>query len=133
MKIHHVGYLVKSIQSSIKEFEKLGYIQEQDTIFDKVRNIYICFMVQDDFRIELVEAANEQSVVFQLAKKFRNSPYHICYESSNFDQDVSQLRENGYVIMQSAEPACALGDRKVVFFMNSDIGIVEVLESDEFI
>ena len=42
VKVHHIGYLVKSIKRSI---EKLGYKIETEIISDSVRKIDICFLL----------------------------------------------------------------------------------------
>ena len=45
VKVHHIGYLVKSIKRSIEKFEKLGYKIETEIISDSVRKIDICFLL----------------------------------------------------------------------------------------
>jgi len=54
MKIHHIGYLVKSMEKAQKTFTELGYRIEQETVYDDYRQIDICFLEKDGYRIELV-------------------------------------------------------------------------------
>lgn len=54
LKIHHIGYLVKKIEKAKKSFEALGYLVEQDTVYDDIRKVNICFLVKDGYRVELV-------------------------------------------------------------------------------
>ena len=79
LTIHHIGYLVKKINKAVNDFERLGYSAVSDIIYDDFRKIHICFMEKDGYRIELVSPADSASVVAGLLKKYKNSPYHICY------------------------------------------------------
>ncbi|MBD5537282.1 MAG: lactoylglutathione lyase [Lachnospiraceae bacterium] len=129
LKIHHIGYLVKKIDSSIHSFVQLGYTVIQDTAFDNFRKVHICFMEKDGYVIELVSPADENSVVAGLLKKYKNTPYHICYEAASFEEDFHFLTEHGFTAIDSPTPAPAIGGRRVVFLMNASIGMIELLEA----
>lgn len=58
MKIHHIGYAVKSIEKSRKDFQALGYREEGNLVFDQKRNVAILFLTNGSVRVELVEAGN---------------------------------------------------------------------------
>ena len=62
----------------------------------------------------------------------KNGPtaYHICYSSSQFDEDLEKLMQNGYRVVLPPTAAAAFGNRKVVFLMHLSIGIVEIAEQD---
>ena len=45
LKIHHIGYLVKKMEQAKKTFESLGYQVEQDTVYDHIRKVDICFQI----------------------------------------------------------------------------------------
>lgn len=49
LKIHHIGYLVKKMEPAKKTFESLGYQVEQDTVYDHIRKVDICFLNKDEF------------------------------------------------------------------------------------
>lgn len=129
LKIHHIGYLVKKIDSAIHSFTQLGYTVIQDTVFDDFRKVHICFMEKDGYMIELVSPADENSVVAGLLKKYKNAPYHICYEAASFEEDFYFLTEHGFTAIDSPTPAPAIGGRRVVFLMNASIGMIELLET----
>ncbi len=130
LKIHHIGYLVKKIEEAKKEFECLGYTASSGIIHDSYRNIHICFMEKDGYRIELVSPSNEQSVIAGLLKKYKNSPYHICYETPCFDADFALLSSKKFTAIDAPAPAPALQERRVVFLMNPFLGMIELLESN---
>lgn len=130
LKIHHIGYLVKKIDKSIKAFESLGFRLTQDTMYDCFRKVNICFMEKDGYVIELISPIGSESVVAGLLKKYKNSPYHICYESTNLAADLEALSSQGYVIIDTPTPAPAIKERKVVFLMHAALGMIELLEEE---
>lgn len=129
LKIHHIGYLVKHIEKAMAAFERLGYAAVSEITFDSFRNIHICFMEKDGYCIELVSPADNTSVVAGLIKKYKNSPYHLCYETPDLENDLAALSEEGFTVIDTPVPAPALQNRRVVFLMNPFLGMIELLET----
>lgn len=128
MQIHHVGYLVKNIEKAKVKFEKLGFVVEGETVFDKYRGIDILFMINDGYRIELVSPKTSESVVADTYKKLGNSPYHICYYCDCIESAMDDLRKDGYLPLGEPSPAVAIDGKKVCFLFNRQIGILELVE-----
>ena len=128
MMIHHIGYLVKDVSKAFKKFEKLGYICDQEVVYDPIRDVNILFIRNGDYVVELVAPQSSASVVAELFKKIRNSPYHICYESANLEQDIASLQEEGFVLIDVPTPAVAFDHRRVAFMMSAAIGMIELVE-----
>ena len=129
MKVHHIGYLVKNIDDAINEFVNLGFTAGE-TVRDEYRGIDICFMDNDGYCVELVSPYCDESTVAGLIKKYKNTPYHLCYISNDFDRDIKELSDKGYVQMGEAKEAPAIGGRRVVFMMNGSIGMIEIVEEE---
>lgn len=129
LRVHHIGYLVKKIEAATRTFEALGYQLVQNIVYDDIRKVNICFMIKDGYCIELVSPAAEDSIVSGLMKKYKNCPYHICYETDHFDQDYQELLENGFISIDVPTPAPALQGRDVVFLTNAAVGMIELLRS----
>ena len=129
LKVHHIGYLVKKLDAAILAFTNLGYHITQNTVYDDIRKINICFLKKDDYCIELVSPASGDSVVSGLLKKYKNCPYHICYETENFDEDYRALLANGFISIDTPTPAPALQNRDVVFLTSASVGMIELLRS----
>lgn len=127
LEVHHIGYLVKKMDVAILSFKNLGYQVTQDTVYDDIRKVYICFVEKDGYCVELVSPASEDSVVSGLLKKYKNSPYHICYQTENFDADYQALLSNGFISIDTPTPAPALQNRDVVFLTNASMGMIELL------
>lgn len=128
LDIHHIGYLVKKIDTAIQSFKLLGFQIVQSTIYDDIRKIDICFMQKDGYCVELISPASKDSVVYGLLRKYKNSAYHICYKTENFDQDYQTLLTNGFISIDTPTPAPALQNRKVVFLTSASMGMIELLE-----
>ena len=101
LKIHHIGYLVKKIEKAKKTFEVLGYHIEQDTVYDEIRKVDICFLIKDGYRVELVSPVSADSVVSGLLKKYKNTPYHICYEAEDPEEACQELTSNGFIAIDT--------------------------------
>lgn len=129
LKIHHIGYLVKKIEAAIQTFEALGYQSVQAVMYDDIRKVNICFLQKDNYCIELISPASEDSPVSGLLKKYKNCPYHICYETADFDRDYQMLLSNGFLSIDTPTPAPALQGRDVVFLMSASMGMIELLRS----
>lgn len=139
MRIHHIGYLVKNIHPAIEEFKKLGYSLEEPLypqassntkgiVFDEKRLINIAFLLNNTIRIELVQPVDKASPVYNLLKKYKNCPYHICYYSSNLEGDIKKLGKNGWTLFQAPEKAPAINNKLVAFLINSSVGMIELVE-----
>ena len=128
MKIHHVGYLAKSIDKTRKKFLELGYEIERPVKYDEIRQINIEFLINGDYRVELIQPMSEESPMFPLLKRFKNSPYHFCYEVENLDASVKELSDKGYTVIQEPEIAPCIDDKKVVFLNNISMGIIELVQ-----
>lgn len=128
MVIHHVGYLVKNIEKAEADFILLGFQKEKETVYDSLRDAYISFWVNGAERVEFVSPASENSVVYNLLKKYKNMPYHICYSCKDIHKASEELRNNGFIMFRDEEEAVALDSRKVIFMMSAYSGIIELLE-----
>lgn len=128
MKLHHVGYLVKSINRALLEFQKLGYKAVASTVFDSSRNIFICFVDNCGTLVELIESASTESDIASLTRRIGVGPYHLCYEVTNIDSTTKVLRKQGYITTSPPKEAPALSNKRVSFLYNSQIGLIELLE-----
>lgn len=128
MKVHHIGYLVKNISKTEKKFLELGYEVESPTKFDEIRNIDIEFLVNGDYRVELIEPKGEESPMYPLLKRYKNTPYHLCYEVENIDEAIAKLQDKHYTVIQEPNIAPCIEGKKVAFLNNISMGIIELVE-----
>ena len=131
MIIHHLGYIVKDINKSIDVFFALGFKPSpiNETVHhDEYRDIDIFFIEKDGYCIELISPSSKDSSFYPLLKKYRNCSYHICYTSDNVKADMSELTMGGWKQITPFESASALDGRRVGFFLNPAIGMIELIE-----
>lgn len=129
MVIDHIGYAVKKMDKAVKAFEALGFIFEE-SIEDFDRNILISFGNKDGYRIELVQPLDKkkESPVDAYLSKVGPTAYHICYISDAFEEDIEQLKSQGFRVIIEPVKAVAFCGKKVVFMMNLGIGLMEIVE-----
>ena len=132
MKVHHVGYLVRQLGKAEEGFSLLGYTEKQPAVYDQARDVDISFWEKDGYTVELVSPRSERSIVAGLIKKYKNAPYHICYETDNFRRDLSLLEESGFLRIAPLAPAPAIsGGAQVLFLYSAQIGLVELLTYEQ--
>lgn len=129
MKLHHIGYAVRDICASSAEFERLGYRKCSEVTEDKLRDVRLRFMEKDGHVIELVAPLSDSAHINNILKKTGSGPYHFCYEVKDLDEGIRSMLENGYVLIENAAEATAIGNRRVAFLFSRELGILELLEA----
>ena len=129
MTIDHIGYAVKRMDRAVNAFEELGFTFEP-VIDDTDRNVQISFGEKDGYRIELVCPLDkmQSSPVDKYLKEVGPTPYHICYQSERFDEELEKLRAKGFRVIIEPAKAIAFGGRRVAFLMQLGIGLFEIVE-----
>ncbi len=131
MNIDHFGVAVRNISLALKEYELLGFYPIESLYTDKDRNIKIQFIENHQgYRLELIEVDNiqNQSPINSYIEKSAHSIYHICYHTNNIEQEIEELRKNGYIILSKPDEAIAFHNRRVAFLFHKSIGIIELVE-----
>lgn len=128
MKIHHIGYLVKNIEKSIGILEKIGFVIDSAIYFDKDRNADICFISGNGLLLELVSPKID-SDLYPLLKTYSNQPYHLCYEVSDIENTIAELKKQGFLLFKEKQDALAISNTaQVVFLMHRHIGMIELVQ-----
>lgn len=129
MKIDHIGYAVKRIDRALNSFEKLGF-EFEPVINDLDRNVKLAFGVKEGYRIELVSPLDKklESPIDQYLSNAAGMPYHICYISEDFDNEIESLKQQGFKVIIEPKPAVAFGGKRVVFMMSIGFGLMEIVE-----
>ena len=104
MRVHHVGYLVKKPEKAREQFAALGFTVQSGPVYDTIRDVEITFLEKDCCTVELVTPRTDASVVANLMKSRKNSPYHICYASDDFENDIAKLEKAGFVKIDARFP-----------------------------
>jgi amino acid adenylation domain-containing protein/FkbH-like protein/FkbM family methyltransferase len=125
MQLHHLGYACENIKDAIKQL-KASYdiLSVSPIIFDELQNATVCILeLADHSRIELVSGKAVENFLSQ-----QISLYHICYEVINLEATIEQFRQQGHLPLSEPKPA-KLFDNKRVVFIQTELGLIELLET----
>jgi len=130
MKLHHYGFATKSIEKSLREFERMGYHALSEKIIDPIQKVELLFINnENNHPIELVAPMdNKESPISNILRKNSATLYHICYEVDNIEKSIAELKTKHFVIVANPTQAVAFNMRKICFLYNSHIGLIELLE-----
>ena len=103
-QLEHIGYLTDDIDRTARQFELLGYHQG-----------------------ELVQPYADNATMLRMLKKHGCGPYHLCYACDDVDRLYQELTEENWTPLFKPVEAPALGNRKICYFFNADMGFVELV------
>ena len=130
---HHVGYAVADIDKALSQYKLMSYYQASPIYDDIDRNVRIVFVEskQGNMRIELISPMNDKSPITKTLSNMKNmsSPYHICYEVKSLDAAIATFKKRGFILTQNPAKAIAFNNARVVFMINREAGMIELVES----
>ncbi|MGN0739651.1 MAG: VOC family protein [Treponema sp.] len=127
---HHIGIACYDINETAQFYLSQGYTKTE-TVYDPIQNVYICFLKKDSATcVELISPYNESSPICKNLQKNGVSPYHICYEVSDLEETVLELKKQKFLIVSKPAPAVAFGGSRVCFLFSKNVGLIELVESE---
>ena len=130
MIVHHVGYLVPSIEGAMESFSFLGFRKTGEVVRDEERKVFISFLADAHHTlVELIQPANEQSPVYPLMVRQGPGTYHLCFSVPRFEKEslLPRLKGLRFVPVGKIAPAPACENQEVGFFYSNKIGLIELL------
>ncbi len=131
-RLHHVGFVVDSIDSVAERFAKsLGAEWDGKITFDPLQGVKVSFIWGSDpaaTSIELVEPAATDSPVSRFLER-GGGLHHLCYEVENLEEELNYSRSVGGVVVRQPLPAVAFGGRRIAWVITRDKLAVEFLET----
>jgi methylmalonyl-CoA/ethylmalonyl-CoA epimerase len=128
---HHVGFVVTSIQDSVKGFaESLEADWDGVITHDPKQVVRVTFLRSKsaaDPLFELIEPAGEKSPVIPFLKK-GGGLHHLCYEVQDLEKQLDLSRSKGGLITRSPMPAEAFGGRRIAWVYTRNKLLIEYLE-----
>jgi methylmalonyl-CoA/ethylmalonyl-CoA epimerase len=133
IRLHHVGYVVRSIQETADRFaQSVAASWDQRIIQDPLQDAKVSFLagVAQEFPlVELVEPASEGSPVANFLKR-GGGLHHLCYEVESLDRQLEFSRAIGGKIVRPPLPAVAFGGRRIAWVYTKDRLLLEFLDAD---
>jgi methylmalonyl-CoA/ethylmalonyl-CoA epimerase len=131
-RLHHVGFVVSSIEVGIEGFKQSLGAGWNGLIFhdpiQKVRVTFIQTQGASDASIELVEPAAEDSPVTNFLRK-GGGLHHLCYEVSDLDEQLKEMRGQNGLIVKKPAPAVAFSGRRIAWVLTAQKLLLEFLEA----
>ena len=132
LKLHHIGFVVLSIQESAETFaQSVGATWDGNIVFDPLQKVRVTFFQghhPTDPLIELVEPGGPESPVTQFLKR-GGGLHHLCYEVKDLESHLRFSQSVGTVIIRRPVPAVAFGGRRIAWGLTKKRLLVEFLES----
>lgn len=131
VRLHHVGFVVKSIQDSSEAFARsLGANWDGNIIFDPIQNVRVTFLEgasAHDSLIELIEPGGPKSPVSRFLNQ-GGGLHHLCYEVADMDRHLGFCKTVGTLVIRKPAPAVAFQGRRIAWALTSQKLLVEFLE-----
>lgn len=131
MTLHHIGYIVKTIEEGILSFEPFMKGQEAvSQVYDiKDQKVKVCFLnIGSDTLVELVEPSEENISLNKLRKK-GSAFYHLGFTVEDLQSEISRLEESEYrEVNRFSSPA--FNGRECCFLLNPEMQLIELIQGE---
>jgi methylmalonyl-CoA/ethylmalonyl-CoA epimerase len=131
LKLHHIGFVVSSIQESGPSFAlALGATWDRKIVFDPIQKVRVTFLQgrnATDPLIELVEPDEPKSPVSRFLER-GGGLHHLCYEVKNLQSHMAFCKSFGTIIIRPPVPAVAFGGRRIAWALTKKRLLMEFLE-----
>jgi methylmalonyl-CoA/ethylmalonyl-CoA epimerase len=131
-RLHHIGYIVASIEESGESFARsLGATWDHNIIFDPIQKVRVTFLEgasAADSLIELVEPGDPESPVSRFLNR-GGGLHHLCYEVPDMERHLAFCKSVGTLVIRKPAPAVAFGGRCIAWGLTKQKLLVEFLEA----
>ena len=129
--LHHIGFVVYSIQTEIEGFAASVGAHWNGEIFEdpwqQARVAFLQSASPTDASIELVEPAAENSPVSHFLQR-GGGLHHLCYEVDDLEEELKLSRVRGGLVVKPPLPAVAFHGRQIAWVVTRHRLIIEFLE-----
>lgn len=132
--IDHIGVAVNDLVAAKSQYKLLGYNCVGDEIEYPSRNIRIQYMQIENLKIELITPLvfEQNSPVDRYIRSSRcYTMYHTCYSVSNIYDQINELKNKRYSLIETPERSSAMDNRIACYLFSRDMGLVELVQDEE--
>jgi catechol 2,3-dioxygenase-like lactoylglutathione lyase family enzyme len=136
--VHHVGFVVRNVDSTESLFDALGYRRLRDGVEDPVQDAEIVFLARKGAAareplVELICPRSEQSPVYAFSRESRFRIHHLCFAVEDIEAAAAASVANRRVHHLTAiMTAPAIGGHRIVFLFSRETGLFELVERPPF-
>ena len=131
MRLHHLGFVVADIAAAMPGFLlSMNATWDSQIYADPYQKVKVAFLTTrpGDAQIELVEPNGDDSPVLRFLNDRGGGLHHACYEVADLDQELSDFRSRGSMIVKRPKPAVAFQGRRIAWLLTPEKFLVELLE-----
>ncbi len=131
LHLHHVGFVVAEITSSMEAFvNSLGARWDGSIFNDPNQRVRVAFLTtrSSDAQIELIAPAAGESPVRNFLEKKGGGLHHLCYEVADLEQALADFRSRKAVLAKQPLPAVAFRGRRIAWIVTREKLLIELLE-----
>jgi methylmalonyl-CoA/ethylmalonyl-CoA epimerase len=132
MRLHHIGFVVASIEESVPGFVASLNTEWDGKIFnDPLQDAKVTFLrhgVSGTPLIELVEPGSPESHLVKFLKR-SGGLHHLCYETDQLEEQLRSAVASGSILVRKSAPAIAFEGRAIAWFYTPERLLIELLES----
>ena len=130
MKLHHIGIVVKNIQTSLGELGK--YLEFEETTIPmlvKSQKVNVCFLKSSNVYVELIEPIGNDSPVKKISE-LGGGFHHLCFEVDDVFEETKKMDKDGARVI--VEPTEGFEGRLISFILldmkNTNCNLIEFAE-----
>ena len=130
MKLHHIGIVVRNIQTSLGELGR--YLEFEETTIPmlvKSQNVNVCFLKSSNVYVELIEPIVNYSPVKKISE-LGGGFHHLCFEVDDIFEETKKMEKNGARVI--VEPTEGFEGRLISFVLldmkNTNCNLIEFAE-----
>lgn len=95
MKINHLGIATKSIEESLKFWEKSLGLENVHTEVVEEQKVRVAMLPIGESRVELLEPTSDDSPISKFLEKRGGGIHHIAVEVENIEESLAKLKAEG--------------------------------------
>jgi methylmalonyl-CoA/ethylmalonyl-CoA epimerase len=130
-RLHHIGYVVKSIPEAAPRFmAALDLTWDEQIFHDPVQTVHVTFLSHRSATeplIELVQPESDDSRVTAFLKR-GGGLHHFCYEVDSLAAQLEHIQSVGGIVLHQPTPAVAFGGREIAWACTRDRLLIEYLQ-----
>jgi methylmalonyl-CoA/ethylmalonyl-CoA epimerase len=129
--LHHLGFVVESIESALPGFvHSLSASWDGRVFEDPLQRVRVAFLATrpNEASIELVEPWGEQAPVRRFLDEKGGGLHHVCYVTPDLDEEIRAFRARRAMVVRPPLPAVAFEGRRIAWLLTPENLLVELLE-----
>jgi len=140
IRLDHIGFVTKDIESLVKVFRALGINDITKPIENPSQKVAASFANvgdKEDVYVEILEPTRNDSPISKFLEKQGGGLHHLCFEVDNIERASDELVSKGFKMIVPPEDCRAYdenlkrdccGITKIAFFIAADRFLIELIE-----